>query len=125
MPLSYRFGRFELKFDERRLLSDGKPVVLGSRAFDLLHCLVERQDRVVSKAELLETVWPGMVVEDSNLTVQVSALRKVLGPQALATVPGQGYKFTLPRLDLPGPAVVHSSDAPGAAAQPREMPTVA
>ncbi len=125
MPQSYRFGRFELKFNERRLLSDGAPVVLGSRAFDLLYCLVERQDRVVSKAELFAAVWPGMVVEDSNLTVQVSALRKVLGPQALATVPGQGYKFTLPRLDLPGPAVAQSSDELGAAAQPREMPTVA
>ncbi len=125
MSQSYRFGRFELKCDERRLLCDGEPVVLGSRAFDLLHCLVERQDRVVGKSELLETVWPGMVVEDSNLTVQVSALRKVLGPQALATVPGQGYKFTLPRLDMHAAAGAHSSDIPGAAGHSREMPTVA
>jgi TolB-like protein len=125
MPLSYRFGRFELKVDQRRLLSDGEPVILGSRAFDLLHCLVEHQSRVVSKEELFAAVWPGMVVEDSNLTVQVSALRKVLGPDALATVQGQGYKFTLPRSDVPGPAAAQASTAVGAAAQPREMPTVA
>jgi predicted ATPase/DNA-binding winged helix-turn-helix (wHTH) protein len=73
----------------------GTPVVLGSRAFDLLLCLIEHRDRVVSKGELLELVWPGVVVEENNLTVHVSALRKLLGAQAVATVPGQGYRFAM------------------------------
>ena len=54
-----------------------------------------RRDRVVPKEELIEVVWPGLVVEDNNLQVQISALRKVLGAQAIATVPGRGYQFTV------------------------------
>ena len=50
---------------------------------------------MVSKGELFDLVWPGLVVEENNLQVQVSALRKMLGPQAIATVPGQGYRFAL------------------------------
>jgi adenylate cyclase len=90
-----RFGRFEVLIAERRLLVDGRPIALGSRAFDLLAALVARRDRVVSKDELMDVVWPGLVVEDNNLQVQISALRKVLGAQAIATVAGRGYQFTL------------------------------
>lgn len=90
----HRFGRFELRAAERQLLVDGEPAPLGARAFDLLLCLVERRDRVVTKAELLDVVWPGLVVEENNLSVQVSALRKVLGPNAVSTVPGRGYRFS-------------------------------
>jgi DNA-binding winged helix-turn-helix (wHTH) protein len=90
-----RFGRFEVRPDERQLLVDGAAAPLGSRAFDLLIALVERRDRVVGKNELLDLVWPGMVVEENNLQVQVNTLRKLLGPQAIATVPGRGYRFTL------------------------------
>lgn len=62
-----------------RLLASGTPVALGSRAFDLLVAMIERRNRVVvGKDELLAAVWPGMVVEESNLTVQVSALRSFL-----------------------------------------------
>ena len=89
------FGTFELRLDERRLLVDGQPVALGSRGFDLLRTLVARRDRVVSKNELLDQVWPGLVVEENNLQVQISGLRRVLGPQAITTVAGQGYRFTL------------------------------
>ena len=89
------FGRFAILAAERRLLVDGEPVALGSRAFDLLAALVARRDRVVPKEELIEVVWPGLVVEDNNLQVQISALRKVLGAQAIATVPGRGYQFTV------------------------------
>jgi len=89
------FGRFAILTAERRLLVDGEPVTLGSRAFDLLAALVARRDRVVPKEELIEVVWPGLVVEDNNLQVQISALRKVLGAQAIATVPGRGYQFTV------------------------------
>lgn len=90
-----QFGRFAILMAERRLQVDGQPVALGSRAFDLLAALVARRDRVVPKDELIDVVWPGLVVEDNNLQVQISALRKVLGAQAIATVPGRGYQFTV------------------------------
>jgi adenylate cyclase len=89
------FGHIELRLDERRLLVNTVPVALGSRGFDLLRALVYKRDRVVSKDELLDEVWPGLVVEENNLQVQVSGLRRVLGTQAIATVAGFGYQFTL------------------------------
>ncbi len=91
-----RFGRFVLDPAERLLLADGQPVALGARAFDVLVALVGEAGRLVSKRELLDRVWSGLVVEENNLQVQVSALRKLLGPAALATVPGRGYRFELP-----------------------------
>ncbi len=90
------FGRFTLEPAQRRLLMDGQPVSLGARAFDLLVVLVARAGRLVSKQELLTSVWPGLVVEENNLQVQVSSLRKLLGSSALATIPGRGYRFELP-----------------------------
>src|SRR5260221_12815485 len=94
-PISYRFGRFELQPDKRRLLTSGIPVDVGSRAFDLLVVLVERDGHLVTKDELLERVWPKVVVEDNTLQAQVSMLRKILGPEAIATISGRGYCFTL------------------------------
>jgi predicted ATPase/DNA-binding winged helix-turn-helix (wHTH) protein len=94
LSMEFAFGRFMIRPAERRLLLDGKPVVLGGRAFDLLLALTERRDRVVSKNELLDVVWAGRVVEENNLQVQISTLRRALGPQAIATVPGRGYQFT-------------------------------
>jgi predicted ATPase/DNA-binding winged helix-turn-helix (wHTH) protein len=91
---SIRFGSAEVRAAERALLLDGAPVRLGARAFDVLLALIERRERVVSKDELLELIWPGLVVEENNLQVQISALRKALGPQVIATVPGRGYRFT-------------------------------
>ena len=95
LPLnaSYRFGRFELHPATRQLLVDGQPAVLGSRAFDVLLALVERRERLVTKDELLELAWPGVVVEENNLQVQISALRKLLGPRTIATIAGRGYRF--------------------------------
>src|SRR5665213_180015 len=88
------FDDFELQPERRRLLQHGEPVALGTRAFDVLLALVERRDQVVTKSELLDLVWPGLVVEENNLQVQISSLRKVLGPQAITTIPGRGYRFT-------------------------------
>ena len=119
MTQSFRSGRFEVRPSERVLLVDGSPVPLGSRAFDLLTCLVEHRDRVLSKAEVLERVWPGRIVEENNLSVHVSALRKVLGAGAIATVSGQGYRFTL----SPDPAVADEASPPAAAAL--RQPTIA
>lgn len=74
---------------------DGQVVPLGARAYDVLLALVERRERVVSKSELLELVWPGLVVEEGNLPVQISTLRKILGHSAIATIPTFGYRFVL------------------------------
>jgi TolB-like protein len=93
---NFRFGRFELQSARRQLLVDGKPAPLGGRAFDVLLTLVEHRDRVVTGNQLFELIWPGLVVEESNLRQQVAALRKVLGQGAIATVPGRGYRFVLP-----------------------------
>jgi non-specific serine/threonine protein kinase len=93
--VSYRFGTFELQPEERRLLSGGAPVTMGPRAFDLLVTLVERHGRLITKDELLERVWPKVVVEENALQTQISALRKILGAAAIATVSGSGYRFTL------------------------------
>ena len=87
------FGRCVLRPAARQLLVDGLPVSVGARAFDLLLALVERRERVVTKDELLDLVWPGVVVEENNLQVHVAALRKRLGPAAIATVNGRGYRF--------------------------------
>ena len=89
-----RFGRFELQPHERRLLVDGTAAPLGARAFDLLVALAERAGSLVTKHELMDLVWPDVVVEENNLQAQVSALRKVLGSELIATIPGRGYRFT-------------------------------
>jgi predicted ATPase/DNA-binding winged helix-turn-helix (wHTH) protein len=123
-----RFGRFELRPGERRLLADGHPVALGARAFDLLVALVARAGQLVSKNELLTLVWPGLVVEENNLQVQVSALRKVLGQSAVATIPGRGYRFeptleqvaAAPAPQQPAAAVIAVAPAPAA---PARVPT--
>jgi predicted ATPase/DNA-binding winged helix-turn-helix (wHTH) protein len=88
------FSRFVVDADARQLLVDGVPTKLGARAFDVLLALVERRERLVTKNELFELVWPGRVVEENNLAVQISTLRKVLGPEVIATIPGFGYRFT-------------------------------
>ena len=97
----FRFGSFLLRPRERQLLDDGRLVPLEPRAFDLLTTLVERAGELVTKDELLERIWPGRVVEDGNLHVHVSSLRKALGKNAIATVAGHGYRFTTMVDDVP------------------------
>ena len=108
-----RFGRFELRLSQRQLLADGQPVNVGARAFDLLQVLVEKRDRVVGRDELLDLVWPGLVVEENNLRQHVSALRKLLGAAAVVTVPGRGYRFgwLLEEPDPPLPSPDASAEA--------------
>src|ERR1700752_5545741 len=95
-PERYQFGSFELQPDKRRLLKDGATISLRPRAFDLLVALVDRAGQLVTKDELLGQVWPKAVVEEPALHVQGSALRKVVGKDAITTVSGRGYQFTLP-----------------------------
>jgi DNA-binding winged helix-turn-helix (wHTH) protein len=89
------FGRFRLLLRRRQLLANGVPVVLGTRAFDLLLVLLEADGLLVTKEELLSRVWPGIVVSEENLKVQVSALRKALGADRdiIRTEFGRGYRF--------------------------------
>jgi TolB-like protein len=110
VPASIRFGHCELQPHERRLLIHGEPVAIGARAFDVLLALAERAGQLVAKNELLDLVWPGVVVEENNLQVQISTLRKLLGPDAIATIPGRGYRFTA-RIDDATPALVADSGA--------------
>jgi adenylate cyclase len=102
MADGYSFDRFEIYPAQRRVFAGGEHLALGGRAFDLLLCLIDHRERVVGKDELLEQVWPGVVVEEGNLTVQVSTLRKLLGTRAVLTVPGRGYRFGLPVAELAG-----------------------
>jgi DNA-binding winged helix-turn-helix (wHTH) protein len=114
------FDHFEVLPAQRQILAAGQAVTLGARAFDLLLVLIDQRERVLGKDELLALVWPGMVVEENNLTVQISALRKLFGPGTIATVSGRGYRFVHPALaiqDLTAPAA-HAS-APVARAPER------
>ncbi|HVO06286.1 MAG TPA: winged helix-turn-helix domain-containing protein [Burkholderiaceae bacterium] len=91
-----RFGNAELDRTAQELRIDGKRAPLGPRAIALLAMLVDERARAVSKHELLDTVWRGVIVEENNLQVQISTLRRLLSPQAIATIPGRGYRFMLP-----------------------------
>jgi Tol biopolymer transport system component/DNA-binding winged helix-turn-helix (wHTH) protein len=96
--LVYEFENFRLDVAERRLFRDGEPVTLSSKAFDLLLVLVENSGRLVEKEELYQRIWADQIVEESNLTVQMSAIRKALGEtrrrqQYINTVTGRGYRF--------------------------------
>lgn len=92
------FAEFEVDPAHRVLRREGEPVALKAKTFDLLLFLLENPNRVITKDEILEAVWAGQFVEEANLSVQVSALRKALGerrtaPRFLITIPGKGYKF--------------------------------
>ncbi|HVL67404.1 MAG TPA: response regulator [Vicinamibacterales bacterium] len=113
--MTYRFGTFELDPDEFRLTRDGRVVPLPPKPFDLLAALVARPGQLVTRDELLRTVWKDTVVEASSLNAAMSVLRQALGPEAspwIETIAGRGYRWrgpasavapTLPRL-AQGPA---------------------
>lgn len=125
----YRFDAFELRPQAHQLLRDGEPVRLGGRAFELLLVLVEHRERVVTRQELFDRVWAGRVVEDQNLRVQVNALRKAIGDEAIVTVPGRGYRFVRPLVDDGdgsrfAPPTNHAGTMPPTADPPPEPPTL-
>ena len=93
-------------------------MALGARAFDVLLALIERRERLVTKDELLDLVWPGLVVEENNLQVQVSTLRKVLGANAISTIPARGYQFTLGLDTDAGPLPVETTGTDQSATEP-------
>ena len=101
IDLSYEFGPFRLEPATRRLLRAGESLPLTPKAFDTLLLLVQNNERVVEKEEVLRRVWPDAVVEESNLAQNVFTLRKALGdtPEGarfIATVPRRGYRFVAP-----------------------------
>src|SRR5271154_5603217 len=94
-------GPFRLDTRDGLLWRGSEPVALGRRAIALLRALVERRGALVSKDALIEAAWPGQAVEDSNLTVQIAALRRVLGEAPggdrwIETMPRRGYRFIGP-----------------------------
>jgi predicted ATPase/DNA-binding winged helix-turn-helix (wHTH) protein len=93
--MTIKFGRFQVLPHRREIFSEGVPVPLGSRAFDVLMVLIEAGGELVTKDEILSRVWPGMVVEEHSLQFHISALRKVLGEDRgfIKTISGRGYRF--------------------------------
>ena len=93
---SIEFGPFTVLPHRRELLSNHAPIELGGRAFDVLMALIEARGTVLTRDELMSRVWPGRVVEENNLQVQIAALRKALGAHRdlIRTVAGRGYQFT-------------------------------
>jgi DNA-binding winged helix-turn-helix (wHTH) protein len=103
---SLEFGRFRVLLRQRKLLADGVPIELGTRAFELLLALLEANGSLVSKQQLLAGVWPGIAVAEDNLKAHVFALRRALGEDRdyIRTEFGRGYRFIAP---------VHSTDSWG------------
>ena len=127
-PVTYEFDRFRVDATQRLLRSrgDGEPIPLTSKAFETLLYLVEHPGQLVDKTELMQAVWPNVVVEENNLNQSISAVRRALGESALehrfiVTVPGRGYRFVAPvkALSIPGqadPIVSQPTDAAPAVA---------
>lgn len=97
----FAFGTFVLVPDRQLLLHEDVSVRIGGRALDILSVLAERPGEIITKHELISRVWPNIVVEESNLKVNIAALRRVLGDgpgssRFIATVTGRGYRFVAP-----------------------------
>ena len=115
----FNFGHFQLIPARRALLESDIPIALGGRAFDILSLLVERAGEIVTKDELIARVWPHTCVEEANLRVHLSALRKALGEERngcryIENIAGRGYTFVAP-----------VSACAAADARSTEMPVVA
>jgi DNA-binding winged helix-turn-helix (wHTH) protein len=105
------FGQFRLDLKGQGLLRDGRPVPLGSRALDILGVLASARGDVVTKDQLMERVWPGRTVEENNIQVHISALRKALdegnpNQSHVVTVPGRGYRL----IGLQAPVIAEQSE---------------
>jgi Tol biopolymer transport system component/DNA-binding winged helix-turn-helix (wHTH) protein len=103
---AYAFGPFVADTVTRRLWREGHPVPITAKTFDVLAVLLEHRDRLVTKDELLDRVWPDTAVQENNLARQVSSLRRALGQRPdeadyVLTVPGQGYRFVANAQEIP------------------------
>lgn len=101
---AYRFGDCELYPADRLLKRSGSPVPLQPKAFDALLCLVRRAQHLVTKQELISTLWPSIHVSEANLTNMIGSIRKIVGRDSISTVSKHGYRFELPVLGEPGVA---------------------
>ncbi len=124
MTAIYTFGPFRLDTATGILFRGAEPVVLGQRAVALLQILLEGAGTPISKDRLIESAWPGLAIEDSNLTVQIAALRRVFaeepgGESWIETLPRRGYRYV-------GPVVAMENRSEGAAphAQPASAPAL-
>jgi TolB-like protein/tetratricopeptide (TPR) repeat protein len=129
MPTVHKFGPFRLDAKAEILFRGGEPVALGQRAVALLRVLVEQAGVPVSKDALIEAAWPGLAVEDSNLTVQIAALRRVLGEVPggedwIETLPRRGYRFTGPTVAT-GDNRTEPVTTVGVSVTPPDMPSIA
>jgi len=111
-----RIGNAQVSLERREAFVDGKPILLGGRAFEVLATLIKAKGRVVGKDELFRQMWAGTVVEDNNLQVQVSLLRKAFGDRGLIqTVPRRGYRLAAEiSFEMPGTLSVQSPLCAGA-----------
>src|SRR5262245_4869184 len=117
----YEFGPFRLEDGERRLLCEGRPVPLRTKVFDTLHVLVQNGGRLLTKDELMQSIWPDSHVEENNLNHNISVLRRALGDHAtgqgyIETVPRVGYRF-VSEVQRSGPAPAHVPAPPAAPAR--------
>jgi predicted ATPase/DNA-binding winged helix-turn-helix (wHTH) protein len=115
--VAYSFGRFRLIPAQQLLLDGDRPLRIGSRALAILITLVERAGEVVPKKDIFRKVWPGTTVEEGNLRVHVTALRRALGDSQrgmrfIAGIPGLGYRFVAPTQIFTGPKPVSTHPSP-------------
>lgn len=126
-PSTYKFGTFALDVETGALFCGGAPTLLGQRGAALLRLLLERAASPVSKDALIEAAWPGLSVEESNLTVQIAALRRALeqdgGGDWIETLPRRGYRYTGPPM-MHVDANANGAERPAALLAP-EKPSVA
>src|SRR5262245_19477696 len=120
---NWEFEEFKVMKEMRLLIAGGAPVPLTSKAFDTLVVLIENRDRVVTKDELLRSVWPDVEVEEGNLPQQIFLLRKALGETAqqqrfIVTIPGHGYRLTATPNPITPDSAATAAPTIGAASAP-------
>src|ERR1700738_1603903 len=127
MVTIYNLGSFRLDTQHDLLFRGAEPLTLGRRAIALLRALVERPGAVVAKDALIEAAWPRQAVEESNLTVQIAALRRALGEAPggdrwIETMPRRGYRFVGPVVSEVQKAAMDAPPRADGARQPAPTP---
>jgi eukaryotic-like serine/threonine-protein kinase len=125
---SYRFGPFEVDPSARSVTDSGRPVAISSRVFDLLLHMVRNPGRLLTKEELLTSVWADLAVEEGNLSQSVFLLRKVLSGSSatgplIVTVPGRGYQFAAPVEEIASGEQI--TESPSALRPGNQVPEIA